>query len=124
MEAALFQLYKVQRAISTQGTLFTVENSSKNEYNEPTDMVQTTQFKGLYHEYQETTGFIAKTTSDSSTVNRKSSPMILCILDEVKGLSKGDHIIANRKTYELVEIKDIAEAGIIADLSLEEIQGG
>lgn len=121
MEAALFQLYKVQRAISIQGTLFTVETPSKNEYNEPTDMVQTTQFKGLYHE---TTGFIAKTTRDSSTVNHKSSPMILCILDEVKGLSKGDHIIANRKTYELVEIKDIAEAGIIADLSLEEIQGG
>ena len=77
--------------------------------------------KGLYHE---TTSYITKSTDQGSSINRKSSPMILCTAQTIAGLETGMRILYNNKKYTLVEIKDLAESGIIFDLSLEEIQDG
>lgn len=121
MEAVAFQVNKVRRAIQTQGSSFVVTSPVLNAYGEPSSWTVFKTIRGLYHE---TTGFISKTVKDGSSINRKSSPMILCLASEVSGLKKGMKVLHGSKEFALVEVKDLGEAGAIFDLSLEEIQHG
>lgn len=121
MEAEKFQLYKVKRAIQTHGVTVTAEIPVKDEFGEPTEQSESRSFMGLYHE---TTSYLSKTTSDASTLRRKSSPMLLCLWDDVEQLPIPCKILHNGKEYELVEVKDLEECQLIGDLSLEEVQHG
>lgn len=119
MEAREFQLYKVKQIIATRGYDCTVYDFDRNEFNEPTTPSSHKTFRGLYHESM---SYTTKSTAEASTVNKKNCPMLLCVLDDVSDLKVGTQLHVNGKTFELVEIKDINEAGIVADLSLEEVQ--
>lgn len=121
MEAAKFQLYKVKRAIQTHGVTVTAEIPVKDEFGEPTGQSESRSFMGLYHE---TTSYLSKTTSDASTLRRKSAPMLLCLWDDVKQLPIPCKILHNGKEYDLAEVKDLEECQLIGDLSLEEVQYG
>ena len=119
MNSTHFQLNKVRRLINTDGVEFTFTRPGRNEFNEPTGTTESIKIKGVYHE---TTSYISKMSSDSSTVRQKPSPMILALWSEAEVLQHTDVLDYNGKSYKINGIKNVAEANIVADLSLEEIQ--
>jgi len=116
-----FQLNKARRAINTCGQVFEFTRKRVNEFGEPTnDNLCVIELKGLYHEQ---TGYLYKSAVESTTIRQRSSPMILCLWKEQgELLSRGDLVEINSNTYKISEIKNIAEASIVADVSLEEVQ--
>ena len=121
MEAILFQLHKVRQAIKAHGRVMTVKIPFLDAYDEPVEDAEVVTVMGLYHE---TTGYITKSTKDGSSMNRKSSPMFLCEKTSVTRIYPGLKAQIGNRQYIVVEIKDLDEAGVIADISLEEIQDG
>ena len=120
MYAISAQLNKIRRLINTQGSWFLFTKKGKNDFGEPSDEVESTvRLRGVYHE---TTSYLKKSSGDAATVRAKSSPMILCLY-EVAAFLDTDFMLEYRgKTYRIVEIKDVSEAGIACEISLEEIQ--
>lgn len=119
MNSAAFQLNKIRRLINTQGREITIKVPSKNKFNEPTGTAETITIIGVFHEV---TSYLSKTTSDGSTMRGKSSPMLLCLWEEVQQIHHLDQITLNGRVYRIGEIKNICEANVAADISLEEVQ--
>jgi len=119
MEFKEFQLNKVRRMIKTQGRPFLVKRQEKNKFGEPNGEAEVFNISGVFHEV---TSHLVKNGIDSSTVTSKTSPMFLCLWDDVKDLKYDDLIIFNNRTYKLGEIKNLCEANVVGDLSLEEVQ--
>lgn len=116
-----FQLNKTRRAINTFGNTFEFIRHAKNAYEEPTDEILcAVSIKGVYHEK---TGYLSSSAIESTTVRERSYPMILCLWEKQAELIMIDDLVSiNSKIYKVQEIKDIAEAHIVADISLEEVQ--
>ena len=119
MDALTFQLNKVRRLINTQGQLFKFKRQGTNEFGEPNGQTESVNIVGVYHE---TTSFLSKTVTEATTVRRKPSPMILCLWEDAQKILHTDEISFNGKTYKVGEIKNISEANIVGDISLEEGQ--
>lgn len=119
MVASKFQLNKVRRLINTQGQPFEFEREELNDFNEPTGEVVSRGIQGLYHE---TSSFISKTSSEATTTRSKPSPMILALWGDAAQLSPADVLFHNGKKYTVGGINNIAEANVIADISIEEVQ--
>lgn len=119
MHRAAFQLNKVRRLIRTQGQTFKFDKPGKNEFGEPNEDTISHVIKGVFHE---TTSYASKTTSEASTIRKKSSPMVLVLWESVGDLHHEDELTFNGKSYRINEIKNIAEANLVADISLEEVQ--
>lgn len=119
MDAVLFQLNKVRRLLRTQGQEFTFARVELNEFGEPNGQTEFVVITGVYHE---TTSFLQKSKVESTTIRTKASPMILCLWTEAQLLQHTDTLDFNGKTYTISEVKNIAEANIVADISLEEVQ--
>ena len=121
MNALAFQLNKVRRLINTNGTLFRFVKVGEDEFGEPNGQTESVMIKGLYHE---TTSYLSKSSTESTTIKQKSSPMILCLWDDVTKITDGYELQFNGKKYTIGGIKNLSESNIIADISLEEVQCG
>lgn len=122
MQSAAFQHNKVKRLINTQGEWFVFKQEGKNDFGEPNGVaISTITFKGLYHE---TTSYLQKSATEGSTVRKKPSPMILCLWTNAKLLSHDYVLTYSGKRYKIGEIKNLSEANVAADISIEEIQDG
>lgn len=120
VNSPIFQLNKVRRLINTGGAWFTFSKKEKNDFGEPNDQEESTvRLRGIYHE---TTSYLKKTTDDAATVRAKSSPMILCLYEASSFLDTEFTLTYRGKLYRIGEIKDIAESGVVCDISLEEVQ--
>ena len=119
MDAVLFQLNKVRRLLRTQGQEFTFARVELNEFGEPNGQTEFVVITGVYHE---TTSFLRKSKVESTTIRTKASPMILSLWTEAQLLQHTDVLDFNGKTYTISEVKNIAEANVVADISLEEVQ--
>lgn len=119
MQAAAFQLNKVRRLILTQGKLFQFERPKVNDFGEPTDGKTIYTIRGVYHE---TAGYSNKTSTEATTIRKKALPMVLTLWESAKELHHQDVLTFNGKPYQVTEIKNIAEANLVADISLEEVQ--
>ena len=119
MDAVAFQLNKVRRLLKTQGQKFTFERPGLNDFGEPNGQAELVIILGVYHE---TSSYISKSKVESTTIRSKSSPMILCLWEEAKRLQSTDVLYYNGKTYTVTDVKNVAEANIAADISLEEVQ--
>lgn len=119
MNAAAFQLNKVRRLITTQGSKFVFSRVSRNEFGEPDGQSETVEIRGVYHE---TTNYLPKDTTEATTVRQKYSPMILCLWTDAENLLSSDVLTLNGKSYTIGEMKDLSEARIICDISLTEVQ--
>lgn len=119
MNSPAFQLNKVRRLLATQGVEFIFNRSGKNEFNEPNGTTESFTITGVYHE---TTSYLSKTSSDASTIRQKPSPMILTTWAEAEVLKHEDTVSFNHRLYRVGDIHNVAEANIIADISIEEIQ--
>lgn len=115
-----YQLHKVQRFIAVHGTEFELVRFKLNSYNEPTDTIEDKrEIRGVYHE---TTGYLSETTSDSTTIRSRYSPCILCTWKSSEGLNSSYQVHINSRLYTISEIKNVAEANLIAEISLVEVQ--
>lgn len=120
MNQRAFQLNKVRRTIRTLGQSLLVQREGTNDFGEPNGETESLELKGVFHE---STGYLTKSTSESSTVRKKSSPMLLCLWEDVENrVHLQDHILLNGRKYMVGEIKNLLEANLMADISLEEIQ--
>lgn len=119
MNSSAFQLNKVKRLIKSQGRSVVVTRQERNKFNEPNGEAEIFNITGVFHE---TTSYLSKTDSDGSTVRAKPSPMLMCLWDDIKKLKHTDQIILNNHTYNIGEIKNLCEADVVGDISLEEVQ--
>lgn len=119
MDALAFQLNKVRRLIHTQGKTFSFKRQETNDFGEPNGQTVSVNVVGVYHE---TTSFLSKTSTESTTIRQKPSPMILCLWEDAQKILHTDELFFNGKTYKVGEVKNISEANIVGDISLEEVQ--
>lgn len=121
MDALKFQLNKVRRLINTQGQKFKFNRVKTNEFGEPSGQPEVIAITGVYHE---TTSFLSKSATEATTIRQKFSPMILCLWKDAQKILHTDELSFNGKTYKVGEVKNISEANIVGDISLEEVQNG
>lgn len=119
MDALTFQLNKVRRLIKTQGQNFSFSRPGTNEFGEPNGQTEPVVISGVYHE---TTSYLSKTVTQATTIRQKPSPMILCLWEDAQKVVQTDELTFNGKTYKVGEVKNISEANIVGDISLEEVQ--
>lgn len=119
MNSSAFQLNKVRRLIKAQGRSVVVTRQERNKFNEPNGEAEIFSVIGVFHE---TTSYLSKTGSDGSTVRAKPSPMLMCLWDDAKKLKHTDQVTLNNHTYNIGEIKNLCEADVVGDISLEEVQ--
>lgn len=118
-----FQLHKVRRLIHTNGLVYDFVRPTKNEFGEFSDENTADALhisvRGMYHE---TSSYLSQTASDSTTIRKQVSPMILCTWENAKMLKQNDRLKIHDKLYTISGVKDIAESQVIADISLTEVQ--
>ena len=123
MKHTAFQLSKVRRLIRTHGQSFEFCTRGKNEFNEPTDETVSHIVQGVFHESSKfSSGYVTKTSADSSVTRLKSQPMILTLWESISDLGSLEELRFNGKTYKVNEITNISQANLVADISLEEVQ--
>ena len=126
-----FEAYKLKRILKRSGTDFVFKRAMQNEFGEPEgDKLEVATLRGLYHE---TNSYMTNTVGDSATTRTKKQPMILCLCEDIESLDlrQGDETTIplrgpqmTSKTLKYVGCVDIQNWGIIADLSLEEVDEG
>ena len=122
MHNGAFQLNKVRRILRTQGIEVVCKAPVLNEFGEPTGSTKDTKIKGIFHE-SISHSLQGLNTSEAGTIRKKSSPMLLCLWEDIaEVLNPKDSIFFNNKTYNISGIKNLGEANLIADISLEEVQ--
>lgn len=123
MHSAAFQLSKVRRLIRTQGKVFYFSKPGRNEFGEPNGETVSHEIQGVFHEALGfASGYATKTTSEDTTIRKKDFPMVLTLWESLGELRHTDVLIFNGKSYRVNEIKNVAEANLIANISLEEVQ--
>lgn len=122
MHNGAFQLNKVRRILRTQGIEIVVKIPALNEFNEPTKDTRDVKIKGIFHE-SVSHSLQGLNTSEAGTLRKKSSPMLLCLWEDIaEVLHPKDSIFFNNKTYNISGIQNLGESNLIADISLEEVQ--
>lgn len=126
-----FEAYKLQREIKRSGIAFTFKRQKLNEFKEPEGEFEVVGvINGLYHE---TNSQITKTVADGSITRTKKQPALLCLADDYRslGLKFGDVVTvknaqpeSDEKVVKFVGAVDIANWGIIVDMSFEEVDHG
>ena len=123
MYNAAFQLNKIRRLINTQVQEFHFTSLGKNEFGEPNGETVSHVIQGVFHEaLGYASGYATKTTSEGTTIRNKDFPMVLTLWESLGELRHNDILTFNGKSYRVNEIKNVAEANLIANISLEEVQ--
>ena len=116
MQTPLFLKNKISRLLKTNGMEYTFTLMCEDEYKQPKEGEVVT-IKGIYHEAN---SCITVTASDSASVQRKKSPMILTLFnEEVEKLKQGDKVLINSVPYKVSGVLDIQNYDVVADISLE-----
>ena len=120
---AAFQLNKFRRAIRVQGRIIEVTKPTLNKFKEPNGEAETFEIKGIFHESVAGVGYIGKSTSEAATIRQKSLPILLCLWEDASEVTLDCTFKLNEKPYKVCEVKNLAEANVVAEISLEEVQG-
>lgn len=116
MNAPLFLKNKISRLLKSEGIEYEFTTMGVDGYNQPIEL-ETIKVLGVYHEQN---SFISVSGSDSASIQRKKSPMILTLFDDsVRVLKQGDKIRIDSTLYRISGILDIQNYGVAADISLE-----
>lgn len=132
-----FELHKVKREILRHGEEYTFYRKDKNEFNEPIGEEKVVSVvKGIYHEER---GYVSLKTQEGANIKSKSEGQILCIIEDVnicndgdtesevvseveEGISnirQGDYVSIKDLMYYVINVTDIQNYGIIANISLD-----
>ena len=120
MTGEAFQLNKLRRLIRTNGKAFLFTRPDKDEFGEPNGETVSHEILGVYHETS--SGYATKSATEATTIRKKALPMGLALWESAKGLHHQDELTFSGKQYKINDIKNIAEASLVADISLEEVQ--
>lgn len=126
-----FEAYKLEREIKRSGVTFTFKRYKLNEYKEPDgEPEEIGAIKGLYHE---TNSQVTQTLADGSVTRTKKQPALLCLAEDYNELQvdHGDIVEVSddaphslKRTLKFVGAVDIANWGIIVDMSFEMVDHG
>lgn len=119
MNSPGFQEYKVRKLIQRFGAKLCFYEPRKNEFGEPDGEAIPHNIAGVFHE---TSGYSSVSTSDASAIANRPSPMVLTLWKDAKILKQGWTLPFAGKTYTVARVKNVQEAGVAAEVSLEEVQ--
>ena len=123
MNSAAFQLNKVRRMINTQGQMVQFFLEEENQFHEPTGNMTTVEFKVLLHESSYKGSIvISKTTMEQAVIRTKPSIMLLALWEDCGQITHKYKAVINNRTFIIDGIRNISEANLIGDISLEEVQ--
>lgn len=126
-----FEAYKLEREIKRSGVTFTFKRYQLNEYKEPEgEPEEVGSIQGLYHE---TNSQVTQILADGSVTRTKKQPALLCLAEDYNKLQvdNGDIVEVSddaphslKRTLKFVGAVDIANWGIIIDMSFEMVDHG
>jgi hypothetical protein len=127
-----FEKNKLQRELDRSGKQIPVFRQVRNQFNELRgDGEQVGTILGLYHEVN---GFVQSQMADGTTQTKGmrgsrdvvKQPMVLCLYESVTavGLQRNDQMEVNGKRYNVINVTNVQEWNIIADISLEVVGDG
>lgn len=118
MKVPKFERNKIQRVIRTNGMEYTFYRDGTDDFGEPTDEVEKTIVKGIFHQ---TTQHIEITAGNSASVQRKQVPYILAMYSVAKGIKQGDYTVIDGIRYNVTGLIDYQHWNIAMDISLEAV---
>lgn len=121
MDATAFQLNKARRFINTQGRNLGFKHITTNEFGEPNGTAETVNVLGVYHEAISHL-YLPTTATGAASIRAKPSPAIFCLWEDAQRVALTDILELNSKLYKVSEIKNVCEANLIGDISVEEVQ--
>lgn len=115
MNEPLFLKHRMERLLKCKGKEYLFISKGEDEFHQPIDNSEFS-IVGVYHEQN---SFIRVSNTDAASVQRKKSPMILTLFENLGCLKQGDTVTINSIEYAVAGILDIQNYGIAADISLE-----
>lgn len=135
MDSLEFELNKVKKEILRHGEEYKFYRAEKNEFGEPVgEEKEVCVIKGIYHEER---GYVSLKTQEGATIKSKSEGQILCIINEElesdteieedfedteefrNEIQQGDYVHIGLNKYYVINVTDIQNYGIIANISLD-----
>lgn len=126
-----FEAYKLRRELIRSGVEFRFFRNVLGEFNEPTGVhEEVSTVLGLYHE---SNSFVSRSVGDGTVTRTRKQPMLLCLAEQFAeaGLEYGDFVIVDdvskksgHRVLEYIGAVDIADWGLIVDISFREVEDG
>lgn len=122
-QISAIQLHKMKLYLLRNGMRYDVERKQLNDYGEPirdengkykTEAILS--FVGLFHT---SNSFVSESVAESSITKTKQQPQILSVYEDVRSIMQGDILTVADCVYEVVEVRNISNMGIVADISLQ-----
>ena len=122
-QISVIQLHKMKLYLLRNGMRYDVERKQLNDYGEPirdengkykTETILS--FVGLFHT---SNSFVSESVAESSITKTKQQPQILSVYEDVRSIMQGDILTVADCVYEVVEVRNISNMGIVADISLQ-----
>lgn len=122
-QISAIQLHKMKLYLLRNGMRYDVERKQLNDYGEPirdengkykTETILS--FVGLFHT---SNSFVSESVAESSITKTKQQPQILSVYGDVRSIMQGDILTVANCVYEVVEVRNISNMGIVADISLQ-----
>lgn len=122
-QISAIQLHKMKLYLLRNGMRYDVERKQLNDYGEPirdengkykTETIPS--FVGLFHT---SNSFVSESVAESSITKTKQQPQILSVYEDVRSIMQGDILTVANCVYEVVEVRNISNMGIVADISLQ-----
>lgn len=122
-QISAIQLHKMKLYLLRNGMRYDVERKQLNDYGEPirdengkykTEIILS--FVGLFHT---SNSFVSESVAESSITKTKQQPQILSVYEDVRSIMQGDILTVADCVYEVVEVRNISNMGIVADISLQ-----
>lgn len=122
-QISAIQLHKMKLYLLRNGMRYDVERKQLNDYGEPirdengkykTETILS--FVGLFHT---SNSFVSESVAESSITKTKQQPQILSVYEDVRSIMQGDILTVADCVYEVVEVSNISNMGIVADISLQ-----
>ena len=122
-QISAIQLHKMKLYLLRNGMRYGVERKQLNDYGEPvrdengkykTETILS--FVGLFHT---SNSFVSESVAESSITKTKQQPQILSVYEDVRSIMQGDILTVADCVYEVVEVRNISNMGIVADISLQ-----
>lgn len=116
-----YQVSKLKRILRTQKIKYTFNRLPLNSFGEPDKDKQPIkiEIQGLFHM---SSSHQTRTNADSTTIATNPQPMILALYEVAKTIKYGDCVVINNQKYKVVEVMNVNELNLFAEISLEVVK--
>lgn len=118
-----FEQAKIQRLLKTNGEYFEFKRNRLDKFKQQINETEkeTYNILGVYHETQ---GYVSMQINEASMTRAKKQPMVLTTFEEAKEINLSDILKYNGKRYKVINVRDVLENGVFADISMEVVDDG